>query len=647
MRVEARPAANSFGEPAESWPKSWLAGVMITTAVVLAYHGTLKVPFLFDDVSSITDNPTIRSLWHDWWRTPGSGVTVSGRPFLNFTLALNFALSGTAVWSYHVINLMIHAAAGTTLFAVLRLTFQQPRLRAPFGRDAGTLALAAALLWTLHPLQTESVTYIIQRAESLVSLLYLLTLWAFVRSTEERASPGWSWLAFVCCLLGMATKEVMVTAPIVVLCYDRMFLSDSWKLLWGRHGGRHLALASTWLLLIGLVMVTGTRGGTAGFGISVSPFDYALTQISVVAHYLQLAFWPRPLILDYGQFLMTDLRALWLPALVIFPLAAASLYCLWRGRPVGFAGFFFFAVLAPTSSFVPVLTQTMNEHRMYLALAAIVTVVVAGIYRLAGRSGGILYVGLALVLGLATVRRNETYRSEESIWSDTVARRPGNMRAILALGAVQVHAGQLDAGLVTLQEAVRLFPDQIESQNQLGNLWMKLGSVEAAADCFRRARVLAPQDAVVMNNLANACLRLGRGDEALSLLQAAVRLKPDFHEARYNLANTLAQAGQFAEAAGHYAQVLGVRPDDAEAHSNYGNVLLALNRRAEGVRELTEAARLQPANAEIRNNLGVALIQAGRPEEARHQFEEAVRLQPDFQGAVENLARARRQVDRR
>jgi tetratricopeptide (TPR) repeat protein len=645
--VNVRQAPHTSTGVAPVGPAPWLAALLITTAVAWAYHGTLGVPFLFDDASSITDNPTIRSLWHDWWRTPGSGVTVSGRPFLNFTLALNYALSGTAVWSYHGLNLMIHAAAGTTLFTVLRRTLQQPSLRDNFSRDAGALALAAALLWTVHPLQTESVTYVIQRAESLVSLLYLLTLWAFIRSTEVRASSGWRWLAWVCCLLGMATKEVMVTAPIMVLGYDRMFVSDSWKMVWARHGGRHLALASTWLLLLGLVLATGTRGGTAGFGISVSPLDYALTQIYAVAHYLQLAFWPHPLVFDYGQFLVTDLHALWLPALVIFPLAAASLYGLWRGRPAGFAGFFFFAVLAPTSSFVPVLTQTMNEHRMYLALAAIVTVGVTGIYRWVGRAGGILYAGLVLVLGLATIRRNEVYRSAESIWSDTVARRPGNMRAILALGAVQVHAGQLDAGLVTLQEAVRLFPDQIESQNQLGNLWMKLGRMEDAAQCFRRARVLAPQDAVVMNNLANACLRLGRGDEALELLQEAVRQKPDFHEARYNLANTLAQAGQFAEAAGHYTQVLKVRPDDAEAHSNYGNVLLALNRRDEGVQELAEAARLQPANAEIRNNLGVALIQAGRPEEALRQFEEAVRLQPDFQGAAENLARARRQIDRR
>jgi protein O-mannosyl-transferase len=644
--VNVRPTPNTSTGVAPPWPAAWLAGLMLAAAVAWAYHGTLQVPFLFDDAASIADNPTIRCVWRDWWWPPGAGVTVSGRPFLNFTLALNYALSGTAVWSYHLANLVIHAAAAGTLFAILRRTFRQPGLAGRFGRDAGALALAAALLWSLHPLQTESVTYIIQRAESLVSLLYLLTLWAFIRSTDPGSSRGWPWLAFITCLLGMATKEVMVTAPVMVLCYDRIFVSESWKMVWVRHAGRHLALAATWVLLALLVGLTGSRGGTAGLGIGVSPLDYALTQITAVAHYLELAFWPHPLVFDYGQFLVTDLRSLWRPGLILFLLFATSIHYFWRGRPAGYAGIFFFAVLAPTSSFVPVLTQTMNEHRMYLALAAIVALVVAGVHRIMGRRGFIILGALALALGLATVRRNETYCTEESIWADTVARRPGNMRAILALGAVQVHAGRLDAGLITLQEAVRLFPDQIEALNQLGNLWMKRDRAEDAARCFRRAQAVAPQDAVVMNNLANACLRLGRGAEALDLLRAVVRQKPDFHEARYNLANTLAQAGQLAEAAEHYSRVLAQRPDDAEARSNYGNVLMQLGRVPEGIAQLEAAVHLQPGNAELHNNLGVAFAQAGRPAEALGQFREAVRLQPDFIRAQENIERARRQLDR-
>ena len=329
--VNARPAPS----PTEELSRAWLAAVMIGTATLLAYINTFAVPFLFDDGASILQNDTIRSLWRAWWPPNENGLTVSGRPFLNFTLALNYATGGTAVRGYHAVNLLIHALAGCTLFGVVRRTLELPRLVERFGEDATWLALTATLLWVLHPLQTESVTYIIQRAESLVGLLYLLTLWGFIRSTEPGAQGKWIWLACGASVLGMATKEVMVTAPVMIACYDRVFLSGSWREVWKRRGRRHLALAATWVVLAALVLASGNRGGTAGFGTSVSPFAYAITQIGVVADYLRLACWPQPLIFDYGQFLAKGFAAVLWPAMLVLPLAVASIYGLWRGHPAG------------------------------------------------------------------------------------------------------------------------------------------------------------------------------------------------------------------------------------------------------------------------------------------------------------------------
>lgn len=621
-----------------------LAVLVISAAALLAYHNTFAVPLHFDDASSIRDNPTIRSLWHAWWPPNEAGLTVSGRPLLNFSLALNYAVSGTAVWSYHGLNLLIHILVGGVLFGIVRRTLRQPVLAARFGADADWLGLGVALLWVLHPLQTESVTYIVQRAESLAALCYLLTLWCFIRSVESGAARSWRWLSFAACLLGMMAKEIMVTAPLMVACYDRVFLSGSWREVWTRRGRSHLVLAETWVVLIALVVAAGNRGGTAGFGTDVRPLDYALTQVGVVVDYLRLAFWPSPLVFDYGAFLKTSVAEVALPALILVPLLGATLVALARGRPAGFCGAFFFAVLAPTSSIVPVATQTMNEHRMYLPLAAVVALVVPTLYAWLGRRSFVLWAGLALVLGVLTVRRNADYRTEMSLWEDTVKKRPGNARAQASLGIIYGKAGRLREALGMLQLANQLDPAYPEAQNNLGDLLVKLERIDEAIKAFETSLALKPNRPVVMNNLGNAYLQAGRTAEGLAQLTAAVRLEPALTGARYNLASALVQAGLTAKALPHYAAYLRQKPDDFGAQEDYGIALLGLGRRREALAALATAVQLRPDNAEAHNNLGVVLAQLRRPADALREFREAMRLDPTFTRARENAENAAREA---
>ncbi|HWA27918.1 MAG TPA: tetratricopeptide repeat protein [Lacunisphaera sp.] len=654
---------------------SLLAALLIAAAAALAYHDTFSVPFLFDDIPSIVDNPTIRSFRTAWAPPPENGITVSGRPLLNLTLALNHAWSGSAVWSYHLFNLLIHVTAGCTLFGIVRRTLEaKGRWPAPAravagfpagegigvandahpgnaaanrsplsataiqsdSRDASWLALAVALLWTLHPLQTESVTYIVQRAESLVSLMYLLTFWCFVRSVEPGASRAWAWLAWLACLSGMAAKEVMVTAPVMVALYDRIFVAGSWKEVWGRRGRQHLALIATWVLLFWLVLRTGGRGGTAGFAGEISPWAYALTQVGAVGHYLRLIFWPQPLIFDYGKEIARGWGEVWPAALVVFPLLAASVWTAWRGRAVGFLGVCFFAVLAPSSSFVPVLTQTMSEHRLYLALAAVVTILVCGLHAWWGRRGLLVCAALAVGLGAATIRRNHDYRSEQAIWEDTMAKRPGNARAPGILGAIHERADRLEQARSLLEKAIALAPDYIEAQNNLGGVWVKLDRPDLAVECFRRAAALDPRQAMVLHNLGSALIASGHPRDAVEPLEQSLRLEPDRSEPRVLLAAVLTQEGRLAEAAPHYERYLKDHPDDADGHRAFSAVLVTLGRRREAFIELSTAVRLQPGNAVLRNELGVMLGHFGRLADAIAQFQEALRLQPDFTAAREN-----------
>ncbi len=152
---------------------------MLALAALAAYANSFRAPFLYDDEPSILDNPTIRLLWPlTGPLTPPNegGPAVSGRPLVNLSLAVNYAISGTRPWSYHVFNLAFHIIGGLALFGLVRRTLAQPSVGARLNALALPTAFAMALLWLVHPLQTESVTFVIQRTESWMGMFYLLTL---------------------------------------------------------------------------------------------------------------------------------------------------------------------------------------------------------------------------------------------------------------------------------------------------------------------------------------------------------------------------------------------------------------------------------------------------------------------------------------
>jgi tetratricopeptide (TPR) repeat protein len=507
------------------------------------------------------------------------------------------------------------------------------------------VAFAAALLWSLHPLLTESVTYVVQRAESLMALWYLLVLYAFIRSTAAGARRrAWEALSVAACLLGMATKEVMVTAPVVVLLYDRAFVAGGFRAAWARRAGYYLALAGTWLLLAVLVLTTHGRGGTAGFGSGVSPSDYALTQAWAIPHYLRLALWPHPLVFDYGRVLVTDPARLVVPVLVLAGLVGAALWALRRRPPLGFLGAAFFLILAPSSSLVPVATETVAEHRMYLPLVAVAVLSALALDRALRRAALPVAVAWAALLGVLTWERNRVYGSAESLWADTVAHEPGNERAHNNLGFIlAAEPGRADAAEAQYAAALRIDPAYAQAQCNLGLLLVSQpGRLDEAIRHFQAALRVDPHFVDALYNLGCAFDQVpGRGPDAVALYQEAIRLKPDHYQAHFNLGCALDRLpGQRAAAMAQYAETIRLRPDFAEAHYNLGGDLqLEPGRTDEAIAQYREALRLDPGYAEAHHNLGVIYqLMAGRADEAIAEYREALRLKPDFAQAHFNLA---------
>jgi Flp pilus assembly protein TadD len=598
-----------------------LASVTIAVACLAVYSNTFHVPFLFDDESAIVTNRSIERLWPPSRAllVPPVGPAVQRRPVVNVSLAVNHAISGRDVWSYHALNLGAHILAALLLFGVVRRTLLPPSTRASLTRAATPLAASAAMLWAVHPLQTEAVTYVIQRTEVLAGLFCLLTLYCTIRGTTSRLPAVWYAVAVAACALAMGSKESALFFPLVVLLYDRVFLSASWRAVLVRRWGLYLGLAASWSVV--LVMLPRGMEGTAVLGQEDRAFRYAIAQCGVIAHYLQLCFWPYPQVFDYGLYKPQSLGQIIPNVTLIGGLFVATAVALRRQPWLGFLGVWFFAILAPSSSIVPLFQQVAAEKRMYLPLAAVVTGVVVGGYlvaqwlvgrgtvrlRTAAITGTSLVTIACIALGIVAHRRNWDYRSELAIWEDTVSKAPGNERA----------------------------------HYNLGLTFNRLGQPDKAIGCYRQAVEIKPDFARAHNNLGAALQQKGRNDEAILHFNEALKLDPDDADTHNNLGVALTDRGQLDEAIAHYERAVEIRPDFADAHNGLGGLLFQKHKLEDAMAHFCRAVELKPESAEAHNNLGAALAMQGRLDEAIAQFEKTLELKPDHSGARQNLERVR------
>lgn len=480
-----------------------LAAALIVLAAIAVYAGSLRGPFVFDDPASIVDNPTIRDLRRlgTVLSPPGGMLAVEGRPVVNLTLAVNWALGGEDVRGYHLFNVALHALTALALFGLVRRTLLLPAIAARLRDSATGLAAAVALLWAVHPLQTETVDVIVHRGEGMMALCYLGTLYAVARAATSPRPGRWHAAAVAACAVGAGCKEVIVTAPLMALLYDRIFLASSWREIAHRRRWLYAGLLASWALLALLVSGFYEPGGTGGLGQRLGPWQYLLLQPRNALRYLGLSFWPHPLVLDYGMESPGPVATVLPAALAVAVLLGATAWALRRAPRAGFLGAAFFLVLAPTTSILPLATQTTAEKRMYLPLAAVLTLVVLGgdaAWRRPGSRRGagwrrrapLVAVALAAaVLGGLTVRRNHDYRSGVAIWSDTVAKKPDGARAHYNLGRELALRRDAVGALAQFDRSLALDPGQADTYRIRAfarfALGLHAGAREDAAACQR------------------------------------------------------------------------------------------------------------------------------------------------------------------
>ena len=350
----------------------WFGVVIICACTMAAYANSIHGKFVFDDEVLIEARPAVHAF-------DPAGILDSDRPFLLLTFAINYAIGELDTTGYHIVNIAIHMAAAITLYILIRNVLTAANFADE--KYSNWVSLSIALIWAIHPLQTQSVTYIVQRGESLCGLFYLLCLLLTFSACKAAKHRGWYQAAVVaCCMLGMFTKGVMITAPVTILLFDSLVLRSNWRTIFQRRGWMYGGLAGTAILyLLHLKLGRNSAAGLLGTIDRATPLEYLCTQAVVIIHYLRLSIWPQHLCIDYNWPITHDLTSIIGHGLVVLSLLAIAVFAIYKKMRMGYISGFFFLVLAPTSSFVPIVDVAF-EHRMYLPLASVVALAVIGLF---------------------------------------------------------------------------------------------------------------------------------------------------------------------------------------------------------------------------------------------------------------------------
>jgi Tfp pilus assembly protein PilF len=551
------------------------------------------------------------------------------------TFSVNYVLDGFNPVGYHAVNLAIHILAALVLLGLVRRTLLSGRFGGRYDRSAALLAGSVAILWVVHPLGTQAVTYVIQRRESLMGLFYLLTVYLAVRGFNSPRRGRFLLAAIAACCLGMRCKPVMVTAPFMVLLYDWIFVERTIVAVFRKRWWFYGALGLSWLLL----WPNTPRLASSGMGMAqmnVSMWDYAMTQFGVILRYLSLTFWPVGQCMEYQWPIARNASQIAAPAAVVCCLAGLTGWAVARRRSWGYLGAWFFVILAPTSSFI-VIAIPIFEHRMYLSLAAVIAVVVIGgflvgakicdrlsISRVPAGGAGLVIVGVvAAMLAAATINRNTRYYSAQWMWADVLESYPDSERANYNYASALDQAGHVDLAVRHYRRTVELSPGFAKAHNNLGLLLAGKGRRAEAIKHYRLATEIEPEMVSAHYNLGLTLSAGGSSDLAESSYRKALSIQSDYPQAHNSLGALLYRKGQYARADAEYRLALKSDPVFTEAMSNLAWLLSACP--DEKFRNGPEAEKLAAGACEIteyRNPGFLAVLSAAQAECG--QFESAL-----------------------
>jgi Flp pilus assembly protein TadD len=628
-------------------------GLFLAVLVGVVFGQTTRYEFVaFDDQAYVYDNPAVvHGLnWHGFKWAFAHCVAGNWHPLTMLSHMLDCQLFGLWAGGHHLTNLLVHAATVILLFLVLR------RMTGRLWRSA-----LVAAVFAIHPLRAESVAWVAERKDVLSGLLFMLTLWAYVRHVQRptgnagNGSGGGGWirnfpfltpdycLALLFFALGLMCKPMLVTLPLILL------LLDFWPLNRWTPGQRPILFLEKLPfagLAISSCVITLLAQDQAIMSGRTFPLSLRLGNAAIsCVIYLRQMFWPSDLAVLY------PLKAGDIPvwavvlSLVLLGGITACAVVLCRRRPYLLSGWLWYLImLAPVIGVVQVGIQARADRYTYLpqiGLYVLVTWAVADLGQRWRRGRWALGGGAAVILAALMVcahRQTSYWRNSETLWNHTLACTRDNYDADNNLGYALLQPGRVDEAMVHFRRALRLDPDFAAAHYNLGLALFKSGQLDAAIAEYQTALRLVPDQADVYNNLGTALLQSGRLEEAIAQYEKALALAPADAIFRDNLGNALLHAGRLDAAIAQFRKGWQLDPGNAQTCFNLGLALDQMGRSDEAIAQYRMAVRLDPAFAAAYNNLGQALCRNGSVDQAIACCEMALQIEPDYLEAHYNLA---------
>ena len=510
--------------------------LLLVALVILAHAPALDSGFHYDDRHSLLENPHIRELsqiprfFSDPTAFSADPTYAMYRPLVLTAHAVNFALGGYAPLSYQLLNLAVHCLATSTVYLLL---VQWPL--------APIAALAGALLFGLHPLQTEVVNYVSSRSESMAALFYLLSFSGYLRQRQTL-----SLLSFAAALMCKATA---VTLPVALAVHSWVFGDRSLRRLWA-YG----------LLAMGYIFLyTGLSDPGTGIERAAevrTPLSQIATQAKALVHYAQLVAMPVDLNIQQQFFVSASPLA---PVSILCLLALGSLaICARHSSPCSYALFFFVLALAPTL-LIP-LHVLVNDHRPYLALFGLALALGAACQQFHRTHIALL----CLLMASLSLQRGQIWRSELALWRDAARKAPLMPEAHYNHGHALHSTADLDGALSAYKRAIALEPNYARAHSNLGAIYQQRQQLDQAVREYRIALTLEPDAVETLNNIGLCYAGLGQTEQALSFYKRALEL--DVHQAEVwlNLGLLLRSRGEGQAAARALGRALNLDPTIAE-----------------------------------------------------------------------------------
>jgi len=625
---------------------------------IIIYSNTLHSPFVFDDTDKITENSHIRLTSLDFQRLYDIGFSsISNRPVVHISFALNYCFGRYDPAGYHLVNITIHLISGLlvyflslAIFSRILLSPAQPLNRSTTGQIF-LMSLFSALLFIAHPLQTQSVTYIVQRMNSMSVMFCLLALFLYDRGRIARIS-GSRWTlffgSFMSWIMALGSKEIAVTLPFIVLLYEWYFFQDL-DTAWLKRNIKYFLVPGVLLCLLAFIYLgINPIGKILAFyeHKDFTMWERVLTQFRVIIFYVSLLLYPHPLRLNLDHHITTshslvDPITTLLCLVTILGLMGLAFYIARRNRLISFGILWFFINLAVESSVIGL--AMIFEHRLYFPMLGFALIVSYLVFHfLSNRRSWAIIISAVIVLslGTATHLRNRVWQDGISLWSDAVSKNPQSYSGHNNLGVDLSKQDRTEEAIRHFSEALRIKPEYAIAHTGLGFALAKQGKTAEAISHFFEALRIDPLHVVAHTNLGNVFFAQGRLEKAISYYSRALQINPEYAEAHNNLGNALDKQGRATEAIKHFSEALRINPECSNTYYNMGIALGNLGRVDKAISYYRKALQIHPDFMEAHNNLGSIFLKQGRTAEAIRHFSEALRINPNFASAHNNLKKA-------